>query len=65
MESVTISGVEITKELHPNLYSMAERDPEGLKRWLEDLKERTGSVSLEMTAIMLEMDIEHEKLSTE
>ena len=63
MELITIAGIEITKDSYPNLYLIAKRDPEGLKTWLESLKERTGSDSIEMTATMLEMDLEHERLS--
>ncbi len=63
MQSITVAGVDISKERYPNLYLIAKRDPEALKTWLEELKERTGSESIEMTATMLEMDLEHERLS--
>ena len=63
MQPITVAGVDISNERYPNLYLIAKRDPEGLKTWLEDLKERTGSDSIEMTATMLEMDLEHERLS--
>lgn len=62
MNKITIAGLQVTEDLYPNLYPMAMGDPERLKLWLEDLKERSGSKSIEMTATMLEMDLEHERL---
>lgn len=63
MNPINVAGIEISEGSHPNLHLIAKRDPEGLKRWLEDLKERSGSINLEMTATVLEMDLEHERLS--
>ena len=65
METVTVASIAIGQDTHPNLYILAKRDPDGLKRLLEDLKERTGSSNLEMTATVLEMDLEHERLCSE
>ncbi len=65
MKPIIIAGIEITEELHPNLYPIAKNDPERLARGLEELKGRTGSASIEMTATMLELDLEHERLCNE
>lgn len=65
MNKITIAELVITEDVYPNLYPIAINDPERLKRWLEDLKERSGSESIGMTATMLEMDLEHERLCNE
>ncbi len=65
MKPITVAEIKITEESYPNLYPIAKNDLEGLKQWLVDLKERTGSVSLEMTATILEIDLEHERLCNE
>jgi hypothetical protein len=59
---ITILGIPITMERFPNLYRMAERNPEGLENWLSELVKTSGSDSVESAAIILEHDLEHERL---
>ncbi len=63
METITIAGVTLEQNEYPNLFKFGIHNPEGLEALLRSLHIRTGSESMEMTAINLEMDMEHERLS--
>ncbi len=64
MESIIILGIEITRERFPNLYPMAETDPERFAEQLIALAKATGSDDLPSTAVILEHDLAHEKATT-
>ena len=62
METITIAGVILDQSEYPNLFKLGVHNPEGLEALLQSLHIRTGSESMEMTAINLEMDMAHERL---
>lgn len=63
METITVAGVTLDQGEYPNLFKLGTHNPEGLEALLQSLHIRTGSESMEMTAINLEMDMEHERIS--
>lgn len=60
MKSITILGIEISEERFPNLYPVAENNPEGLAEQLKSWAE-TGNTDVISAALILEHDLEHEK----
>lgn len=63
---IVILGVEFTKERFPNLYKRAERNPEGLAEQLKYFAEgKNDPESIESAAVILEHDLEHERLSSQ
>ena len=58
-KSILVLGVEFTEERFPNLYRIAETNPEGLAAHLKALLDGTD---VGITAVILEHDLEHERL---
>lgn len=59
-ETIIIAGVELTKEHFPNLYRIAQTNPEGLASQLRILDTESGGESnLMSVAIYLENDLAH------
>ncbi len=56
---INILGMDIKKERFPNLHKIAEKDPGGLAARLKAL---IDGADAENAAIMLEHDLEHERL---
>lgn len=60
-KSISILGVEITQEHFPNLYRIAEHNPDGLSEQLQGWAAKSGSTDLQSVATTLEHDLEHER----
>jgi hypothetical protein len=58
MKTITIEGLKIDPQTEPNLWRIAEKNPEGLKNQLKSLAKASGA-TLEMAAINLENDLQH------
>lgn len=59
-ETVIIAGVELTKEHFPNLYRIAQTNPEGLEMQLRAIDVASGGESnLTSAAVNLENDLAH------
>lgn len=61
-QPIVVLGVELTKERFPNLYRIAETNPEGLAAQLTALLDGTEPG---ITAVTLEHDLEHERLCSQ
>lgn len=59
---ITVLGVEITGECFPNLYLIAENNPDGLAEQLVALTKATGNDDFQSVATTYEHDLEHERL---
>ena len=65
-QPIVILGVELTKERFPNLYRIAETNPEGLAAQLKYFAEgKNDPDSIGSAAVVLELDLEHERLSSQ
>jgi len=60
-KKIEILGIEINRSMYPNLYRIAERNPEGLAMQLQEWAQKSGNTDLVSVAATLEHDLEHEK----
>lgn len=58
---IIVLGVEITRKHRPNLYRIAERNPEGLAEQLQGWAKIAVNSDLASVAATLEHDLEHER----
>jgi|GEM_PF-2626001 len=59
---ITVLGVDMTGERFPNLYPMAENNPDRLAKQLASLAKATGNDDFQSVAATYEHDLEHERL---
>lgn len=62
-KSITILGVEFTPQRFPNLYQIAERNPEGLAEQLQGWAKMAVNSDMASVAATFEHDLEHERRS--
>lgn len=58
--AINILGVEITQETFPNLYRIAETNPEGLAKQLRASRDVGSTEALQSTAARVENDLAHD-----
>lgn len=57
---LTIAGVKLTPEAYPNLYRIAETNPDGLAKQLRASRDVGNTEDLQSTAARVENDLAHD-----